>query len=274
MKNLEWTEIRLEGTFGDRSVRLHLLPPFPSSPLVMFLHGVHGCADMEEGNKYRALGELLYEEGISSCLVESSRKRRDRASFGDDYPAWALAAFEGKSYAQDLADFARALSFVRNEYPRLDLWLWGFSLGGIHSVLLGSPAYQEVLKREVLEAPEIPRRSLKGIILSGSGHYVRPEQTLLLRAPILNSLPPNTVLLEAAESLECEHLYSFYGSLDNTFSEESCRELFGRAPAAIRRDFTIVSGADHAFRTLEGSSSLEPLRQMTADLLPRLQPKG
>jgi dienelactone hydrolase len=71
------------------------------------------------------------------------------------------------------------------------------------------------------------------------------------------------VLLEAAASLECGELYSFYGSLDDTFSEESCRELFQRAPEEIRRDFRVLPGADHSFRSLNGEPSLEPLREMT-----------
>ena len=267
MKTLEWTEDRLEGSFGDREVLLYTTRSSSSSPLVMFLHGVHGCADMEEGNKYRALAELLYQRGMGSCLVESSRKRRDRNTFGDDYPAWALGAFEGKSYAQDLGDFARALEHLQRTYPSRPLWLWGFSLGGIHAVLLGSPTYRKVLQQDHLKVPEIRCNTLKGVVLSGSGHYVRPEQALLLRAPILNTLPPNTVLLEAAESLECGELHSFYGSLDDTFSEQSCRELFERAPQEIRRKFSVISGADHAFRSLEGQPSLEPLRQMTEEMI-------
>ncbi|HOO62597.1 MAG TPA: alpha/beta hydrolase [Synergistaceae bacterium] len=271
MKTLEWTEDRLEGTFGDRKVLLYTAPPSPSSPLVMFLHGVHGCADMEEGNKYRALAELLYQQDIASCLVESSRKRRDRIAFGEDYPAWAQGAFEGKSYAQDLGDFARALAFLQEKFSNLDFWLWGFSLGGIHATLLASPVYRRVLEKEGLESPAIRSNSLKGVLLSGTGHYLRPEQALLLRAPILDSLPPNSLLLEAAESLECEKLYSFYGSLDNTFSEQSCRELFERAPRKVRQKFTVIPGADHAFRNLEGVPSLEPLRQMTERIIPGLR---
>ncbi len=271
MKTLQWTEKHLEGTFGDKKVLLYTALPPSASSLVMFLHGVHGCADMEEGNKYRALAELLYQRGVGSCLVESSRQRRDRNTFGEDYPAWALGAFQGKSYAQDLGDFARALEHLQKTHPELSLWLWGFSLGGIHAVLLGSPKYREVMGEENLPIPEISGKTLEGIILAGSGHYVRPEQSLLLRAPILDTLPPNTVLLEAAASLECGELYSFYGSLDDTFNEESCRELFQRAPEEIRRDFRVLPGADHSFRNLEGQPSLEPLREMTKIMMPRLK---
>ncbi len=263
MKTLQWTEEHLKGTFGDEKVLLYTTLPPSSSSLVVFLHGVHGCADMEEGNKYRALAELLHQQGVASCLVESSRQRRDRNTFGDDYPAWALGAFQGKSYAQDLADFAWAVEYLQKNHSGLSLWLWGFSLGGIHAVLLGSPVYRKVLEGENLTIPEISGKTLEGIILAGSGHCVRPEQALLLRAPILNTLPPNTVLLEAAASLECGELHSFYGSLDNTFSEECCRELFEKAPERIRREFTVLPGADHPFRSLNGEPSLEPLREMT-----------
>ncbi len=266
MAELFWKRDFSEGTFGDGQVLMYSVLPEPSAPMVFFLHGVHGSANLEGGNKYKVLGELFYRQGIGSCLVESSRARRDRSAFGEDYPRWALSAFQGKTYFDDLLDFALTLEKIQTLYPSSPLWLWGFSLGGIHGTILTSSNLERLLhgafpRREI---PRVDGNAIKGFIISGSGHSVVKEQRWLLEVPILDSLPPGETLLNCAKASLCTRIHAFYGSLDDTFEEESCRTLFEAFPEKARGSFTVLSGANHAFRTLWGEPSLYPLRTMTA----------
>ena len=88
------------GSFGDREVLLHFFKAGSGRdcPAVLLLHGVHGWASPAEGNKYGFLARELAANGVSACIAESSRLRRDRETFGDDRVSWAKAAFRGKTF--------------------------------------------------------------------------------------------------------------------------------------------------------------------------------
>jgi hypothetical protein len=257
--NVETMSIR--GSFGDGRVLLHLVGVDHPGPLVLLFHGVHGCADMTEGNKYGSIARLLLKQRIASCLVETSRLRRDRETFGEDRNSWAKEAFRGKSFSQDLWDLFAAFCYVRTRLPERPLWLWGFSLGGIESLfLLGStpphiPGCGELPKPDVSCTP--------CLFLSGSGDTLRPEAQESRKLPILDSLLPQENLHEAARRTRVQHLTAFYGSEDTTFSEESCRRLANLVHCEDgNRRFLVLDGCDHSFRTLRGIPSQEPIRNM------------
>ncbi len=126
------------GSFGDRQVVLHFFKAGSAGdcPAVLLLHGVHGWASPVEGNKYGFLARELAANGISACIAESSRLRRDRETFGDDRVSWAKAAFRGKTFPMEVYDACSAFGCFRRKFWRSVPVLWGFSLGGLISVLI------------------------------------------------------------------------------------------------------------------------------------------
>jgi hypothetical protein len=215
---------------------------------------------------------MLNARGAISAIVETSRFRRDRETFGEDRNSWAWAAFRGKTFAKDHADVLEGLSLVCSLFPERDYWIWGFSLGGIHAVTVAGNASETVLRGKKHKAP-LPGFPPVGIITSGSGDRIRPEAEQSLELPILDSMPPEEILHKAARNLAAEYFVSFYGSLDGTFSEESCREIVREVPLPeTRKAFHVIEGADHPFRHLNGRPSLKPLEMMTSRLAPLLHP--
>lgn len=263
------------GHFGDGNVRVFVSEPAGIShkaPLVVLLHGVHGCADMSFENKYGHLSRMLDFRGVVSALVETSRLRRDRHAFGEDRESWAWAAFRGKTFADDHADVLEGVRLAHTLFPEKDLWIWGFSLGGIHAVAAAGKSSKAILHFAEIDAP-LTEFKPRGIITSGSGYRVRPEAKRSLALPILDSMPSEKLLHDAARKLSADFFISFYGTLDGTFSEESCRKIVKDVPLPEERKlFHIIDGADHPFRKLYGHTSLEPLGMMTDTLAPLLYP--
>ncbi len=269
------TRYSAPGHFGDKTVRVFFSGPRNASgrsPVFVLLHGVHGCADMSPENKYGCLARMLHSRGAIAVVVETSRLRRDREAFGEDRDSWARAAFMGKTFAADHADVLEGLTLVHSLFPEKDLWLWGFSLGGIHAITAAGGSSQAILEKENHKAP-LPEFPFSGIVTSGSGDRVRPGAEGSLELPILDSMPPESILHEAARKLSAGYFVSFYGSLDETFSEESCRHIFDEVPLPqARKVFHIIDGADHPFRHLHGHPSLKPLEMMIEKLPPLLHP--
>ncbi len=258
--DLETKKIDVPGTFGDGLVPVHIMRRSGASggsPLVVLLHGVHGSANPLPGNKYGELARMLIEQGASCAIVETSRIRRDRESFGEDREAWAHAAFKGKTFFQDHADAVAGIEAAAMEAGIGSIWVFGFSLGGIHAVLA---AGSEGLSF-----------TPSGIALGGSGYRIRSEAENALTLPILGSMPGSDPLIEAAGRLRAERLVSFYGSLDSTFPEDTCRRLVELAPLPLeKKGFVVIEGADHAFRSLKGNPSLKPLEMISSFLTPLL----
>ena len=253
------------GSFGDGEVRMTRFHPAGERlPLVVVFHGVHGCADPAPGDKYGDLGRFLADQGVGCVLCETSRKRRDRSVFGEDRGGWAVAAFEGKTFGQELEDAEAALRRVQDLWPGRPLWIWGFSLGGLLGVLLTGRAAGPLLGRE-----EFPVPHLRGLILAGSGASIRPGQEAQLRLPILDSLPEQRWLHEAARNLSGIRLGAFRGTQDDLFTQGACRRLVDLAPLPEEdRFYEELEGVDHPFKTLRGEPSREPVRAMIRRLLP------
>lgn len=259
--NVETVSIR--GSFGDERVLLHLAGTDYPGPLVLLFHGVHGCADMTEGNKYGEIARLLLQQRIASCLVETSRLRRDRETFGEDRGRWAEEAFRGKTFSQDLWDIFAAFRHVQTRFPERALWPWGFSLGGIESLFLLGGTPPLVPGCEELPEPDVSGASC--LFLSGSGDTLRPAAQESRKLPILDSLFAQASLHEAARRTRVRHLTAFYGSEDTTFPEEACRRLANLVHCeGENRRFLVLDGCDHPFRTLRGIPSQEPIRNMCA----------
>lgn len=258
----------IPGSFGDGKVLIQGYIVSDAAPLVVLLHGVHGCANLSEGNKYATLARLLAEKSINVLVLETSRKIRDRERFGDDRGRWVREAFDGKSYAMDLFDVASAISFINHNIDKTQLWLWGFSLGGLHFLIIAGNKHDEILRNANMKnpLPELP--DIQGLILSGSGDEIRPENETAISEPILNTLPERHMLLEAARNTRAKNVFAFYGSMDETFSEEACRRLFDLAPT--KRNFIVLKGVDHSFRSINGVPSIAPLVDMVNYIRPHL----
>lgn len=257
----------VNGSYGDRKVIIeHARSRFHVPGwMVVLLHGVHGCAAFSDENKYGVLGKMLLDRGVDVCLVETSRLRRDRSTFGEDRTKWAKEAFFGKTYAQDLYDECSALSFIQSSIPCSRFCLWGFSLGGIHSVFMTSGKHITILKDNDLDVPEIDVDNIDLLVLSGVGDSIRQEASESLSLPVLDTISPDLSIRQAASLVRVPKVVFFYGLEDNTFSERSCRILFDRVPAE-NKVFHIIEGSDHAFRSMCGSPSVRPLEIMVSTL--------
>lgn len=249
------------GSYGTREVRVAGLER-SREDLVVLLHGVHGCADMAQGNKYGILARLLDAEGLDALVLQTSRNRFDRETFGEDRDAWSRDAFRGKTYTMDFFDALSGLSEVLRRYPDRKTWLWGFSLGGIHWTMAAGGMAGELLSPQGLEDPLGRMPLLEGIVLSGSGVRIASDDNPILDLPILDSLAPKETLLRAARAVAARRALAFYGSEDATFSEEACRRLHGLIPATGEKTFHILNGVDHPFRNVDGKSSILPLKTM------------
>ncbi len=264
---MDFTKYELEGIFGDRKVLIDHLHVKGADDLIVLFHGVHGCSSFTEGNKYASLAGMLLPLGFDVCLVETSRIRRDRESFGDDRTEWAWQSFKGKKYCEELYDNCKALSFILEnlEYPSLNLW--GFSLGGLHSILIKGYVWKEILSACGASIPQIDPERIKTVITSGSGDSIKDEARNSLSLPVLSTVPAAEILLRAAENIKKGRFLSFYGQMDATFSESSCRRIFELLPLLPEdKSFHVIPGSDHSFRQMDGKPSLNPL-EMTVSIL-------
>jgi len=259
-----WLEITEKGRYGDKVVRIFIpdkTTRISRGPVIILMHGVHGCANVEVGNKYGEIAQLLLNEGINATMIETSRAHRDMTPYGDDRTSWALEAFKGKTFGQDHADNIVGVSRIQKEFPNSDHWLWGFSLGGIHAILIAS--------ENIHEKPQ-------GLILSGSGINVTKEAEDALKLPILDTMPPQKALEEAAMKISTKKLISFWGTEDNVFSKESCKAIVDLVPLSPgNKEFHVIEGADHSFRLMRGKQSIEPIKAMLDIVAPHvLQGQG
>ncbi len=250
--------VYLDGSFGDRKVHLHLFTPDqPFRDLVVVFHGVHGNATPEEGNKYGDLGRMIAQRGAAAAVVETSRLRRDRQAFGGDKNRWAVEAFSGKTFAQEIQDLAWAVRGATEEVEAPRLWLWGFSLGGIGAMLIASGLCSSL-------GVDSPASEVEGVVVSGTGDVLRDTADLgMLKLPILNNLPDRSLLQDAARNLKASFFASFRGTEDDLFGVASCRRLVDLVPLPEEDKFMQeLPGVDHSFRMMNGQPSREPLRLM------------
>lgn len=259
---MEYTVEKAPGSFGDREVFLYYFTSQKDAnvPAVLLLHGVHGRATPQETNKYGYLARVLSSSGYNVCLAETSRKRRDRENF-EDREEWAAAAFLGKTFAVEVFDVCSALGCFAKKFPQTPGVLWGFSLGGLISVLIAGKKGAEIAGLSGMETP--PDHSISGLIASGIGDRLSPAAEEGLALPILDSLCERSLLLSAASCALVDFALFFYGDEDESFTEASSRRIFDRLPLEEdRREFCIVKGADHAFRRVGGVPSGAALDEM------------
>ena len=253
------------GSFGDREVHLFFLrdKPEEKKPLYVLYHGVHGWAQPDESNKYGYLASGLARKGAVVCIAENSRLRRDRDSFGLDRTAWAHAAFAGKTFSMEIFDACSALAEAQKMYPERKTVLWGFSLGGLIALLMAGGETGKFTKT-LGALPALASKGPRGLVVSGSGDEAVKSKTGNLPLPILDTLGEKSVLLRASSKADgLSFALFFYGSRDGTFTEESSRRLFRLIPLPDdRKEFHIIPGADHSFRTVDELPTLRPVEDM------------
>ena len=253
--------IELPADFGDKKTVLSVLHPEKESDILTVLfHGSYGCANFREGNKYAHLARIFAGKGISSCLVETSRKRRDRHAYSEDRAAWIGAAFQGKTFVQELQEVCAALIEIARVYPQKRLWLIGFSLGGILAYLALSDVIKDILALEDKTLPGLIPHA-EALILAGSGE--RSDSHSAATLPILSSRPQLMMDPSVGKGVCPGRMIGFYGSDDDTFTEESCRLLLQYCGLPEdRKFFHVLDGVDHRFRFRNGIPSGSILREM------------
>ena len=258
--------IELPADFGDKKTVLSILHPDKESDvLTVLFHGSCGCANFREGNKYAHLARIFASKGISSCLVETSRKCRDRHAYAEDRVAWMTTAFQGKTFVQELQEVCTALVEIARLYPQKRLWLFGFSLGGILAYLALSPVMKDILALEgKVLAGAIPH--VDALILAGSGEH--SDSHSLAEVPIVSGRPQLMMEPYVGKGVHPGRIIGFYGSHDDTFTEASCRLLLEYCGSPEdRKFFHVLDGVDHRFRFRNGTPSGSILREMVELIL-------
>lgn len=253
--------IELPADFGDKKTVLSILHSEKESDILTVLfHGSYGCANFQEGNKYAHLARIFASKGISCCLVETSRKCRDRHAYAEDRVAWMTVAFQGKTFVQELQEVCTALIEIARVYPQKRLWLFGFSLGGILAYLALSAVIKDILALEGKTLPgSIPHA--EALILAGCGEH--SDSHSLAEVPIVSGRPQLMMEPYVGKGVHPGRIIGFYGSNDDTFTEESCRLLLRYcALSEDRKFFHILDGVDHRFRFRNGIPSGSILREM------------
>jgi len=265
----------VKGSYGDEKVLLSYAHEDGNGKLVILFHGVHGSASFVPGNKYASLSRILVPEGFDVCLVETSRKIRERAPEAEK-AAWIYNSFNGKRYCDDLYDNCQAVAFILKNFPHDFTILWGFSLGGLHSIFIKGGLWNRFLHTCGLDdLPLMDTNKIDLLVTSGSGDSLREGGAEKLSSPILSTVPSAAVLHEAAENIHNCIFLSFYGENDDTFSEKSCRSIFDLVPLGESdKSFDMIKGADHSFRELYGKPTAEPLRLMVSRIEEFIQNHG
>ena len=243
--------IELPGSYGNRKVKLsRLFPETPNGVHVLLLHGVHSSANLSSKNKFSHIAQILAERGYTPWLCETSRRSTDKTEF-DDELSRVLTLFNGKTFGDESSDCAEALKYVALQNPR-ELWLWGFSLGGIIAVLLACTG-------------NIP---IEKVIVSGSGFSCLPEAAAaMLHLPILSTLF-STIDSSQLDNFRANEIISFHGTEDHIFSEENAIELLEKInlPPEKKR-FYSVKDADHSLKVRNGKYDLTIMDEMVDKIL-------
>lgn len=245
--------IKLPGSFGTSDVKLsRLFPEAEARAHVLLLHGVHSSANLHKSNKFRHLAEILAGNGMMPWLCETSRKRSDVENYRDDLAGWISDAFDGKTFQNELDDCTAALVRVLEEKPE-NLWIWGFSLGGITALAL--------CRRAIYPVPQ-------KVIMSGTGLVSMPHaEATMMGLPILSTLR-STICPEMLSAVKAREAVSFRGSGDIIFSEAACRSLLSQLPLPEeRKRFKTIEGADHSLKNRNGRHDSKIMDEMLSFLI-------
>ncbi|EHL69542.1 alpha/beta hydrolase [Cloacibacillus evryensis] len=241
----------LPGSFGTREVKLsRLYPETENGTHVLLLHGVHSSANLSAHNKFRHLACILAERGFTPWLCETSRRPVDREDYNDNIAGWAMDAFRGKNFKNELDDCAAALCHVESLSPA-KLWIWGFSLGGIIALALACGSGAPIEK----------------VIVSGTGLVSMPEaERTMMSLPILSTLR-ETIDPDMLDDVRAKEAVAFRGTNDGIFSDAACRSLL----AAINipeenKKYLVIEGADHSMKMRNGRHDSKIMDEMLSML--------
>lgn len=249
--------ITIEGFHGDREVRVCRCAPSAAGGVdVVLLHGVHSFANLSPQNKFRFLAELLTKEGFTAWLVETSRASRHRDE-AEDPGRWVDNAFGGKTFAQEQEEVFRAIREILKRNGGKQIWLWGFSLGGI---IAASAASRITL-------PD-GRPAVGRLIISGTGLWAYPQaEEEMLRLPILSTLR-EMLSPDMLGGVKTGGVVSFRGEYDEVFPEKSCREFIEKIDLPDeKKTFLTIAGADHSLRHRNGKSDTSIMKEMVDFLI-------
>lgn len=229
--------LTLSGSYGDKQVLLSLLEPdVANDTYILFFHGVHSSANFSHGNKYRWLANSFAKLGYTPFLCETSRKTRNIAAFEDDNLSWIMAAFEGKTFEDELNDCKTAFGYVANLARKMHkkVWLCGFSLGGIIAYIISTVT-----------------NDIDHLILCGSGTYAFPKITQMQ-----NDLPITRDLLKTSGvEFRVSHprfATALWGEFDNIFPKDACEKLLSFVNATVKKNFFVIKGANHSLKLRNG----------------------
>lgn len=257
-KAVHTRELSVAGAFGPLArARIHRAAQCGTTVVVNF-HGSFGHME-GSGGKYRLFAEVLSgQAGVHVALFETSRLPGDFPEIPDPFLK-RVAAFRGKTYAQELEDARRLLRTVVDgslelfgvRGQELGIALCGNSLGGFLCIAL---------------AAEFPQ--VKWIAGAGVGiREMRPSDSHNNLAATL----PERASVEALAAGFRGAVLGAHGTLDDVFSREDFARYMGAFSAASARGACVYGGGDHSLSLAHGRPSPEPYTRFARSLLRMLE---
>lgn len=197
--------------------------PCGDKPLVVFFHGMFGTTlgPHAEGQLINSMNFLVEKNLASVYVYQTSRSiERDKKQ---DFKKWALLAFEGKSFKEELDDVSRAL----NQLINIELYdktiFVGFSLGGTISTYF------------------LEKYNPKTVLMFGSSCMTKSKDM-----PIGSSYPEKNQILNNLESYSGV-VKIYQGTDDEVVPKEGAHEMWQAAKNAKRKELIVLQGVDHRF---------------------------
>lgn len=237
------------GTFGTKKLYYSYIPSKKKSDV--FYIFFHGSFSTTLKKRYFELANKLTEESIGNVLLfETSRviPAFDTKATTDDFEKYR-ATFDGKTFADELADMQTLFAFFMKTYvakakhPKVRIV--GISLGGTLSSFL-IPDYKDVIT---------------DIFYLGSGVTTKNRSLSLIA-----DYPTKAQLLKHFAAYT-GNITLIQGTADTTVPQEEAREIIFAAEKAQQRTLILLSGVDHRFMFVNGEYKEEDLNQKLLEII-------
>lgn len=237
------------GTFGRKELYYTYIPSKKKSEV--FYIFFHGSFSTTLKKRYFELAKRLTTKSIGNVfLFETSRSipAFDTKATTDDFETYR-ATFNGKTFADELADMQTLFEFFMQKYvakaKHPQVRIVGISLGGTISSFL-IPTYNDVIA---------------DIFYLGSGITTKNREFSLIA-----DYPSKTKLLKHFANYT-GNITLIQGTADTIVPQEEARAIIFKSEKAKQRSLILLSGVDHRFLFINGEYKELELNQKIFNII-------
>src|SRR5260221_890245 len=225
----------IQGTYNNYPIKLGIFRTKKKTNLIFLnVHGTFGESG-DKGSKSEILGKLLLKDDLANVVQYSSSRNWQKFISIDKVSR--NQAFSGKTFDEERLDLINAIDYIVNNSQKLfniskdDLRLYvvAFSLGGTLVSTLN-----EKLKL------------IDKLVICGSG--IEPSSFTKTLFPTFYS---KEVIQNSIKNFN-GRLLSLRGSLDDTITFDSQKELFDSYKFAESKEWKVIEGANHTLSSING----------------------